>query len=76
MSDRCIVRNNSTISIRHECKDCGWPVITACCNEPFTKFKDSIEWDWWRYCSNKGCKNHDGEGVFQNNVKWAVYIGE
>ena len=35
-----------------------------------TNFKDADEWDWWYYCSNKGCKNHEGEGVFQGTPKW------
>lgn len=52
------------------CSDCGWPIIDVCCNDEFVKHKDAIEWDWWQYCSNKGCKNHDGEGVFQNNPTW------
>ena len=56
------------------CKDCGWPIIDVCCND---NFLDGVEdkdtcWDWWYYCSNKGCKNHEGEGVFQNNVNFVV----
>jgi hypothetical protein len=52
------------------CKECGWPIVDACCNDEFIKFKDAKNWDWWYYCSNKGCKNHDGEGVFQTNQGW------
>jgi hypothetical protein len=73
MSDRCIVETITSITIKHICKDCGWPVITACCKDSFTKFKDSIKWDWWIYCSNKGCKNHEGKGIFQNNPEWVIY---
>ena len=29
----------------YECKDCGWPVIFACCNHPFTIFKDASTHD-------------------------------
>lgn len=58
------------------CKDCGWPIIDACCNGDFTNFKDSKEWDWWNYCSNKNCKNHGGEGVFQDLLDWIVYRDE
>lgn len=55
------------------CRNCGWPIIDACCNGTFTLFKDSAKWDWWLYCSNKGCKNHDGEGVFQDTPDWIGY---
>jgi hypothetical protein len=54
----------------YHCKDCGWPVIDACCNDRFTEYKDAAQWDWWMYCSNKGCKNHVGEGVFQIWPDW------
>ena len=57
---------------RVKCKDCGWPVVFACCNYPFTKFEDSGLYDWWVYCSNKGCKNHHGEGIFQDTPEWMV----
>lgn len=60
----------ATIDDELICKDCGWPVITACCNSPFTEYKDAKDWDWWMYCSNKACKNHDGEGVFQFEPDW------
>lgn len=49
------------------CKSCGWPVIDMCCNidaEPY------CNWDWWKYCSNPICKNHIGEGYFQNEIEW------
>lgn len=52
------------------CKDCGWPVVSCCTNWDTKVFSDSGYWDWWFYCSNKACKNHHGEGVFQNDVKW------
>ena len=52
------------------CASCGWPVIHACCNDEFTKYKDAKEFDYWYYCSNKGCVNHSGEGVFQDNPDW------
>lgn len=45
------------------CADCGWPIVDACCNDQFKEFKDAAEHDWWYYCTNKGCKNHDGEGA-------------
>lgn len=55
-----------------KCRDCGWPVIDACCN---FNFKDSLQWDWWKYCSNKECKNHDGEGYGPSDeTEWVVFI--
>jgi hypothetical protein len=57
------------------CKNCDWPVANACCNDEFINFKDAGNWDWWYYCSNKGCKNHEGEGVFQNMPVWIKEIG-
>ena len=53
------------------CTDCGWPVVWACCNGEFMNFKDAANHDWWYYCSNKGCKNHDGEGKYHNDLGWA-----
>lgn len=64
--------NTASVS-QYSCKACGWPVIDACCNDEFHNFQDASDWDRWLYCSNKGCKNHDGEGVFQNNPGW---VGE
>ena len=59
------------------CGDCGWPVIDVCCNDNFLDgVKDEEPWDWWYYCSNKSCKNHEGEGLWQNPIKWIVRSGE
>jgi len=69
--DKKRIGTASILKFSH-CKDCGWPVIDACCNDEFAKFKDAAKWDWWQYCSNKGCKNHDGEGVFQNTPDWVA----
>lgn len=65
-------QTGTTASIRNgvHCRDCGWPIVDACCNCEFSGFKDSSQWDWWFYCSNKGCKNHEGEGVFQDRPDW------
>lgn len=65
-------KRNNTAKIRDDlfCKECGWPVVDACCNNNFTNFKDAGDWDWWLYCSNKGCINHDGEGIFQGLPQW------
>jgi hypothetical protein len=52
------------------CKDCGYPIISVACNHPFSEFKDSHNYDWWLYCSNKVCNNHGGEGYFQDYPLW------
>jgi hypothetical protein len=72
----CKKTNTASINMRLFCKDCGWPVVDCCCNDEFQNFKDANEWDWWYYCSNKGCKNHDGEGIFQNVPDWVSHINE
>ena len=57
-----------------KCDCCGWPVIHVCCNDNFLDgaCPEDPTWDWWYYCSNKGCKNHGGEGVFQSNPEWVI----
>lgn len=59
----------SMLTGRH-CKDCGWPVVDAFCNDEFLGLEDSSEWDYWNYCSNKGCVNHEGEGVSNDKPEW------
>jgi hypothetical protein len=59
--------NNISILKNCRCKDCGWPIIDACCNGQDFPFD---QWDWWQYCSNMSCKNHFGEGVFQNEPEF------
>lgn len=55
---------------KHYCKDCGWPVIMACCNdETGALFPND---DWIIYCANKGCQNHKGAGVFQDLPSFVV----
>ncbi|TXD58845.1 hypothetical protein FUT88_13270 [Ralstonia sp. TCR112] len=51
--------NTASIAPGLFCKACGWPVIHACCNDEM----GAPPWgtDYWGYCSNKGCVNHDGE---------------
>lgn len=60
----------ASIEENKHCNCCGWPVVFACCNGNFTAHKDAGDWDFWVYCSNKGCKNHDGEGLFQSSIGW------
>lgn len=59
--------NYETITIYAgvHCLDCGWPIIHVCCNGSFCYFKDAAKFDYWVYCSNKICNNHDGIGVYQ-----------
>jgi len=52
------------------CKNCGWPIVSACCNDEFRNFKDAGTQDYWAYCSNKGCVNHDGEGWLEYDPDW------
>lgn len=55
------------------CKECHFPIVFVCCNDTmqyYAKKKTGYYWDWWLYCSNKGCKNHVGEGIFQNRPDW------
>lgn len=50
------------------CKDCGYAVISVCCNEgDWQQLAAGREWDWWMYCTNKTCTNHAGVGYFQTD---------
>jgi hypothetical protein len=63
--------DTATINEEEHCSDCGWPIIHVCCNGTFTEFSGST--DYWIYCSNKACKNHNGEGGgFQDYPEWAI----
>ena len=44
------------------CNLCGWPVICACNNDEMKNVQQCNGYDWLLYCSNKGCKNHEGHG--------------
>lgn len=57
------MKNQATIS-NHVCKDCGYPVIDVLCNLPFSEYSNAKNFDYWSYCSNKSCKNHDGAGYY------------
>lgn len=52
------------------CKNCGWPIIHVCCNWDTNLFPVSEGSDWWGYCSNKTCKNHEGEAWHQNDLSF------
>lgn len=58
------------------CKECGWPIVDVSCNDNFLGFTSGEVWDWWYYCSNKSCKNHRGEGVFQDQPEWIQRVTE
>ncbi len=66
-------RSTAKINYTQFCRECHWPVVFCCCND---NFPGAGEWDWWVYCANKGCKNHHGEGVFQNTPQWVYHIWE
>lgn len=62
-------KDNARIDGRRHCRDCNWPIVFICCNIPEKPYS---EWDWWLYCSKPTCKNHVGEGVFQDTPTWCV----
>lgn len=64
---------DTVIETKNTCAYCGWPVIQVCCNEAFADWVAirSAPWDYWVYCSNKGCPMHEvGEGYFQDLPPW------
>lgn len=72
--------DTAEIKVGYCCKACGWPIIDCCVNDEMSAHKAFKDWDWWYYCSNKGCRNHHGEGVFQTRpdfvVTWATFLIE
>ena len=64
------ISTTASIFRNRYCAECGWPIISSCCNYEVLEFRDAADWDWWVYCSNKGCKNHDGEGILQDTPGW------
>lgn len=61
--------NTSTFRVDLACNSCGWSVITVCCNDEMAATEPYKQCDYWAYCSNKACKNHEGEefGEFGSN---------
>ena len=52
---------NASILYDAYCSACKWPVISVVCNDGMSitpPFKDN---DYWAYCSNKTCQNHEGK---------------
>jgi len=62
--------NTASISTAHFCSACGWPVVTACCNDAMSKSLPFSDYDWWAYCANKACVNHVGEGFYQEKPEF------
>lgn len=57
------------------CKDCGWPIVFACCNDEMAELHNYE--DWWMYCANQGCRNHIGEAFNQGDwPSFLAYDGE
>lgn len=54
-----------TITLRQPCKLCGWPMLSACNNDGFDSGlpEEKKGYDWYKYCTNKGCKNHEAKGI-------------
>lgn len=52
------------------CIECGEMVIIQCNNTQLAKFEHD---DWFCYCANKECPNHEGEGKFQAYPDWMVF---
>lgn len=55
------------------CRECGWPIVDVRCNDEFIKYKDASKYYYWSYCSNKGCKNHEGSGYDMDIPEWIGY---
>lgn len=49
------------------CKACNWPIIHVCISNEMNNIELYRGHDWWGYCSNKGCTNHQGEEWFQSD---------
>lgn len=65
------------------CGNCGFPVISACNNNGFStgckdkNGKDAVVYDYWIYCSNKGCENHNGSNDdMGDDNDWIITINE
>ncbi|ENZ79612.1 hypothetical protein M3795_16810 [Ralstonia pickettii] len=61
--------NTASIAPNLFCNSCGWPIIHACCNDEMSN--EPWGTDYWGYCSNKGCVNHDGQAWDQDGLDFA-----
>lgn len=65
---------NASILENCSCKACKWPVVSILCNDNCATTEPYSDWDWWVYCSNPVCINHNGEGKFQQDIDWIKYV--
>lgn len=64
---------SSTAKMHGYCNYCGWPVVFACINDEFLTVVDTRYFDYWYYCSNKGCYKHEGEGCGDMDIPdWVI----
>lgn len=63
------ISDTSLVDDAH-CIECGEMVVMQCNNTQLTKFEHD---DWFCYCANKECPNHEGEGFFQAYPDWMVF---
>lgn len=68
------MKEYTSLDHKYFCHDCDWQVLHVCVNGDFRTYKDAADWDWWLYCTNKVCKNHDGEGMFQSAPDWVYFL--
>ena len=73
-----IDRTNQTYMSPFRCSVCGYSVVFALCNEPFSFHANANEFDYWYYCSNKVCIKHDGEGNYSGSEQpdWMERCGK
>lgn len=59
------MKPNHDVSVMsgYYCNGCGYLVLDVINNFDVETFRD---WDYFCYCANKGCENHNGEGYFQS----------
>lgn len=67
--------DTAKIMKKRHCSECGWPVVTACANDEFGTYENAVEFDYWAYCSNKGCSWHKGEGYYSGD-EFPEFVGE
>lgn len=53
----------------YRCVACRWKIIDCLCNDEMSTGVWG-EAEYWAYCSNKGCKNHEGEAYHQFDPEW------
>jgi hypothetical protein len=66
---------NASILKDHVCANCEWPIVFVLSNDGFTEFKPGLEdSDYYVYCSNKNCCNHEGSDYGQQHPPWVKTI--